>query len=132
MSIAWSLFVLEGKSEAEIDLYKIFHRRIERMLPAADPVIAGLTKDSDMRSKPILQPAADVPEKAVVRYVRRRMIEPLIYFRKWSVNCVISRAGENAAEAAECVRRQVNTRPEIIQGEAQDDVSGEHTCRRTA
>jgi hypothetical protein len=65
------LFCLEGKSDAEINLYKVFHRRIERMLTATDPVIAGLAKDADMRSKPILEPTADVPEKAIVRYVRR-------------------------------------------------------------
>jgi hypothetical protein len=132
MCISCPLSYLEGKSDSEIDLDKIFHRRIERMLTAADPVIAGLAKDSDMGSKPILEPAADVPEKAVVRYVRRRMIESLIYLRKWCVNCVISRAGEDTTKTAECVRRQVNTWPEVIQGESQDEVSGEHSRRRTA
>jgi hypothetical protein len=66
-----SYLELEGESEAKIDLYKVFHRRIERMLTATDPVIAGLAKDSDMGSKPILESAADVAKHAIVRYVRR-------------------------------------------------------------
>ena len=48
------------------------------MLAAADPVIACLAKDSDMGSKPIFETTADVPEAAVVIYVRRRTIELLI------------------------------------------------------
>jgi len=45
------------------------------MLAATDPVIARLAKDADMRSKPILEPAPDVPEPAIVIYVRRSIIE---------------------------------------------------------
>src|SRR5215475_5982030 len=121
---------LEGKSDAEIDLYKIFHRRIKRMLTTTDPVIAGLTKDADMGSKPLLESTADVPEHAIARYVRRCIIESLIYRWKGRVDRVISGAGENTADAAEGVRCQVNSWPEVIQREAQDDVSGEHTCGR--
>ena len=88
-------FRLEGVSEAEIDLYKVFHRRIERMLTATDPIIAGLAKDSDMGSKPILESTADVREPAIVRYVRRCVIEPLIDRWKGRVDRVSSRAGEN-------------------------------------
>jgi hypothetical protein len=55
------LFCLEGVSETEIGLDKIFHRGIEVMIPPLDPVIASLAKDSDMGSKPILDSAADVP-----------------------------------------------------------------------
>src|ERR1700759_2780435 len=51
-------FHLEGVSETEIGLYKVFHRRIEVMIPTPDPVIAGLAKDSDMGSKPILESTA--------------------------------------------------------------------------
>ena len=123
---------LEGKSDAEIDLYKIFHRRIEIMLTTTDPVIAGLTKDADMGSKPILESTADVRKPAIVRDVRREIIEPLIYPWKARVDRVSSRAGEKTAAAAEDVWRQVNTRPEVIQWESQDEVSGDHTCRRTA
>ena len=39
---------LEGESEAEIGLDKIFHRGIEVMIPTLDPIIASLAKDSDM------------------------------------------------------------------------------------
>jgi hypothetical protein len=52
---------LEGESEAEIGLDKIFHRGIEVMIPTLDPVIASLAKDSNMGSKPILESTADVP-----------------------------------------------------------------------
>ena len=41
-------------SEAEIDLDKIFHSGIEVVIPAAGPIIVGLTEDSNMGSKPIL------------------------------------------------------------------------------
>ena len=41
-------FYLEGVSEAEIDLDKVFHRRIEVTILTPDPVIAGLAKESDM------------------------------------------------------------------------------------
>ena len=54
-------FYLEGVSEAEIDLDKIFHSGIEVVIPAADPIIVGLTKDSNMGCKPIPDSAADVP-----------------------------------------------------------------------
>ena len=39
---------LEGESETEIGLYKVFYGRIEIVLAAGDPVIAGLAKDSEM------------------------------------------------------------------------------------
>jgi hypothetical protein len=48
------------------------------MLAATDPVIAGLAKDSDMGSEPILESTPDVPKDAIVRYVRRCTIESLI------------------------------------------------------
>ena len=48
------------------------------MLAATGPVIGGLAKDSDMGSKPVLEPAPKVPESAIVLYVRRCIIEPLI------------------------------------------------------
>ena len=102
------------------------------MISTPDPVIAGLAKDSNMRSKPILESTADVREPAVVRDVRRGIIEPLIYLWKARVYRVSSRAGENTAAAAEDVWRQVNIRPEIIQRQSEDEVSGQHTCRRTA
>ena len=124
------LAISEGESQTEIDLYKVFHRRIEIMLTATDPVIAGLAKDADMGSKPILESTADVPEHAIARYIRRCIIESLIYRWKGRVDRVISGAGENTADAAEGVRRQVNTWPVVIQREAQDDVSSEHTCGR--
>ena len=126
------LFCSEGVSEAKIDLDKVFHRRIERMLTATDPVIAGLTKNSDIGGKPILESTADVRQPAIVIYVRRCIIEPLIYRWKGRVYRVSSRASENTAAAAEYVWRQVNSRPEVIQRESQDEVSGDHTCRRTA
>src|SRR4029077_14538209 len=50
-SLGCLYFYLEGVSEAEIDLDKVFHRRIEVMIPTPDPVIAGLAKESDMGSK---------------------------------------------------------------------------------
>jgi hypothetical protein len=103
--IIYRLFCLEGESETEIDLYKVFHRRIERMLTATDPVIAGLAKDSDIGSKPILESTADVREPAIVIYVRRRITEPLIYLREGRVYRVSSRAGENTAAAAKYVWR---------------------------
>jgi len=102
------------------------------MLTATDPVVARLAKDSDMGSKPILESTADVREPAIVIYVRRCIIEPLIYRWKGRVYRVSSRAGENTAAAAEYVWRQVNSRPEVIQRESHDEVSGDHTCRRTA
>ena len=102
------------------------------MIPTPDPVIAGFAKDSDMGSKPILKSTADVRKPAIVRDVRREIIEPLIYPWKARVYRVSSRAGEKTAAAAEDVWRQVNTRPEVIQRESQDEVSGDHTCRRTA
>jgi hypothetical protein len=41
-------------------------------MPAAtDPVIVGLAKNSDVASQPILEPTPDVPEPAIVIYVRR-------------------------------------------------------------
>ena len=36
------------------------------MLAAGNPVIAGLAKDGDMGSKPILKSTSDVPEAAIV------------------------------------------------------------------
>jgi hypothetical protein len=72
------LAVSEGESETEIGLYKVFYRRIEIMLAASDPVIGGLAKESDMGSKPILEPTSDVPEPAIVIYVRRGILERLI------------------------------------------------------
>jgi hypothetical protein len=45
-------FRLESPSEAKIGLDEVFHRRIERMLSATDPVITRLAKDSNMRGKP--------------------------------------------------------------------------------
>src|ERR1700757_1943783 len=101
------------------------------MLTATDPVIAGLAKDSDMGGKPILQSTADIPKKAIALHVRRCIVESPIYRCIGRVDRVVSRAGENTAEAAEGVRRQVNTGPVVVQGEAQDDVSSEHTRRRT-
>src|SRR5277367_5590022 len=97
------------------------------MLTATDPVIAGLAKHSDMGSKPILESTADVPEPAIVRYVRRGIIEPPIYPWKGRVYRVSSRACEKTAAAPEYVGRQVNTRPEVIQRESHEEVSGEHT-----
>jgi hypothetical protein len=70
--------ISEGVSETEIGLYEVFYGRIEIMLAASDPVIGGLAKESDMGSKPILEPTSDVPEPAIVIYVRRRIIELLI------------------------------------------------------
>ena len=58
-------------------------------------------------------------------------LENLCYPCKARVYRVSSRAGENSAEAAEYVWRQVNTRPEVIQRETHDEISGDHTCRRT-
>jgi len=77
------------------------------MLTAADPVVVGLAKDSDMGSKPILESTADVPESAIVIYVRRKIIEPLIKPCKARVDRVSSRAGEKTAAASENVGRQV-------------------------
>ena len=101
------------------------------MIPTPNEVIASLAKDSDMGSKAILEAATGVPEKAIVRYIRRCIIKPLIYPRRGRIYGVISRTGKNPAEAAEDVWCQVNTRPEVIQWEAHDEVSGDHTCRRT-
>jgi hypothetical protein len=102
------------------------------MIPTPDPGVTGLAKDSDMGSEPILESTADVRKPAIVRYVRREIIEPFICPWKARVYRVSSRAGEKTAAAAEDVWRQVNTRPEVIQRESQDEVSGDHTCRRTA
>ena len=102
------------------------------MIPTADEIIAGLAEDSDMGSKPILESTAGVPEHAIVRNVRRCIIEPMIYLWKVRVYRVSSRAGENTAEAAEYVWCQVNTRPEVIQWETHDEVSGHHTRRGSA
>ena len=102
------------------------------MIPTTDPVITGLAKDSDMRSKPILESTTDVREPAIVRYVRRCIIEPRIYLWKARVYRVSSRAGEKTTAAAEYVWRQVNARPEIIQRESHHEVSADHTCSRTA
>ena len=96
------------------------------MLAATDPVIGGLAKDSDMGSKPILESTADVREPAIVRYIRRKIIEPLIKPCKARVYRVSSPAGDETTAAAEDVWRQMNTRPEVIQRESQDEVSGEH------
>jgi hypothetical protein len=96
-SLSRFYFRLECESEAKIGLYKVFHRRIERMLTATDPVVAHLAKDSDMGSKPILESTADVREPAIVIHVRRCVIEPLIYRWKGRVDRVSSRAGENTA-----------------------------------
>ena len=123
---------LEGVSEAKIDLDKVFHRRIEVMIPTPDPVITGLAKDSDMGSKPILQSTPDVCDPSIVSYVCRRIIEPVIYPWKTRVDGVSSRAGEKTAAATKDVWSQVNTRPEVIQRESQDEVPSNHTCRRTA
>ena len=102
------------------------------MIPTSDPIIAGLPKDSDMGSKPILESTADVRDPSIVRYVRRYIIEPVIYPWKGRVYSATSRAGEKTTAAAEYVWRQVNTRPEVIQREPQDEVPRYHTCRRTA
>jgi hypothetical protein len=48
------------------------------MLAATDPVIGGLAKDSDMGSKPVLEPTPKVPESAIALYVRRCVSELLI------------------------------------------------------
>src|SRR5258708_37166334 len=100
------------------------------MIPTPDEVIAGLAKDGDMGSKAILEAATGVPEKAIVRYIRRCIVKPLIYLRRGRIYRISSRAGKNPAEAAEDVGRQVNARPEVIQWQAHDQVSGDHTCRR--
>ena len=84
------------------------------MIPTPDEIIAGFAKDSDMGSKPILESTAGAPEHAIVRDVRRCIIEPLIYLWKARVYRVSSCAGENTAKAAEYVWRQVNARPEVI------------------
>ena len=102
------------------------------MIPAADPIIVSLTEDSDMGSKPILDSTTDVPEPAIIGYVRRGIIEPFIHSCETRVYRVISRAGENTATPAKYVWRQVNTRPEIIQRQSQDKISRDHTSRRTA
>jgi len=57
---------------------KFFTEEFEIMSAAADPVIARLAKDADMRSKSILEPTSDVPESAIVIHVRRSIIELLI------------------------------------------------------
>ena len=119
---AAAFFGLEGVSQAEIDLDEVFHSGIEVVIPTPDPVIAGLAKESDMGSKPILESTADVGDHSIVRYVRRCIIEPVIYPWKGRVYGVSSRAGEKTAAAAEYVWRQVNTRPEVIQRESQDEV----------
>ena len=100
------------------------------MLAATDPVIGGLAKESDMGSKPILEPTSDVPEPAIVLYVRRGIIERLIYLWKARVYRGSARVGENAA-AANYVWRQMNIGPKVIQRESQDDVSRYNTPRRT-
>ena len=102
------------------------------MLAATDPVIVGLAEDSDMGSKPVFSSTADVREPAIVRYVRRCIIEPCIHSCETRVDRVTSRAGENTAATAEYVWRQVNTWPEIIQRESQDEISRDHTSRRIA
>jgi Dynamin family len=61
----WIYFYLEGVSEAEIGLDKVFDRRIEVMIPTHDPVIAGFAKESDMGSKPILESTADVRDPSI-------------------------------------------------------------------
>jgi len=38
------IFYLEGESEAEIDMDKIFHSGIEVVIPAADPIIVASPK----------------------------------------------------------------------------------------
>jgi hypothetical protein len=45
------------------------------MLAATHPVIGGLAKDGPIRTKPILEATPEVPEPAIVIYVRRRIIE---------------------------------------------------------
>jgi hypothetical protein len=45
------------------------------MLAATDPIIGCLAKDSDMGSKPILEPTPEVPEAAIVFDIRRDTIE---------------------------------------------------------
>jgi len=49
------------------------------MTPTPNEIIASLAKDSDMGSKAILETATGVPEKAIVRYIRRCIVKPLIY-----------------------------------------------------
>ena len=102
------------------------------MIPTLNEVIASLAKDSDMGSKAILETATGVPEKAIVRYIRRCIIKPLIYPRRGRIYRVSSRAGKNPAEAAKDVGGQVNARPEVIQREPHDEVSCYYTCRRVA
>ena len=75
------------------------------MISTPDPVIAGLAKESDMGSKPILESTADVPEPPIVRYVPRCIIESVIYRWKGRVYGASSRAGEKTAAAAEYVWR---------------------------
>ena len=99
------------------------------MIPAAEPIVVGLTEDSNMGCKPILDSTTDVPEPAIIGYVRRGIIEPFIHSCETRVYRVISRAGENTAAPAKYVWRQVNTRPEIIQRESQDEISRDHTSR---
>ena len=84
------------------------------MLAAAEPVISGLAKDSDMGSKPILEPTPDVPEPAIVIDVRRGIIELLIQLWKARVYGLSSRACEKTTAAANYVWRQMKIGPEVI------------------
>ena len=84
-------------------------------------VITSLGEYSDMGSKAIFESAADVPERATLD-TPRDAVEPRIELRKLSVYGVPTPASENSAEANETVWRQVNTRPEFIQREPQDNV----------
>jgi len=83
-----------------------------------------------MGTKAILEAFPDVPEPAIVIYIRRRIIELPIQLRKARVYRVSSRARESAAAAAVDVWRQMNIWPEIIHRESQDDVSLYYTRRR--
>ena len=97
------------------------------MLAATEPVIGGLAKDSDMGSKPILEPTPDVPEPAIVIDVQRGIIELPIQLWKGRVYGLSSRACEKTTAAANYVWRQMNIGPEVIQRESQDDVSRYNT-----
>jgi hypothetical protein len=79
LSLRSVYFRLEGESKAKIGLNKVFQRRIEVMIPTPDEVIASLAKDCDIVSKAILEAATGLPEKAIVRYIRRCIVKPLIY-----------------------------------------------------
>ena len=75
------------------------------MLTAADPVIGGFAKDSEMGRKSILESTPNMPNTAVVIYVGRRIVELPIELWKACVYCVSTGACEKAAAAANYVWR---------------------------